>query len=83
MLYQETDSVQFKPRGGYRHSCLEAHADTLCQWIAEQPDLTLKELQGRCQDSLGVQIGITALWQQLGKLGLSFKKTVARQRARP
>ena len=80
--YQETGSVQPKQRGGYRHSCLETHVNTLCEWIAEQPDLTLKELQQRCLDVLNVRIGTTALWQQLDKLGLSFKKNVVRQRAR-
>jgi len=81
--YQQTGSVEPKQRGGYRHSRLEAHAETLHQWIAEQPDLTLHELQQRCSERLDVPIGITALWQQLDKLGLSFKKNAARQRTRP
>lgn len=80
--YLQTGSMQPKQRGGYRHSCLERHANTLRQWIAAQPDLTLKELQQRCLDVLGIRIGITALWQQLDRLGLSFKKNAARQRAR-
>lgn len=79
--YQLTGSLQPKQRGGYRHSCLEAHSDVLRGWIAEQPDLTLKELQQRCLELLNVRIGTTALWQQLDKLGLSFKKNAARQRA--
>ena len=79
--YQEAGGVEPKPRGGYRHSCLEEHANTLQQWIAEQPDLTLKELQQRCLGVLDIRIGITALWQQIDKLGLSFKKNAARQRA--
>ncbi len=80
--YQQTGSVKPKQRGGYRHSCLEAHADTLREWIAKQPDLTLHELQQRCLETFEVRIGTTALWQQLDKLGLSFKKNAARQRAR-
>lgn len=80
--YQQSGSIEPKQRGGYRHSRLEAHADTVRQWIAEQPDLTLQELQQRCMERLEVRIGITALWQQLDKLGLSFKKNAARQRAR-
>jgi len=80
--YQQTGSLEPKQRGGYRHSRLETHADTLRQWIAQQPDLTLHELQQRCVDVLDVHIGITALWQQLDKLGLSFKKNATRQRAR-
>jgi transposase len=80
--YQQTGSVKPKQRGGYRHSRMEAHTDTLREWIAQQPDLTLHELQQRVSEMLNVQIGITALWQQLDKLGLSFKKNAARQRAR-
>lgn len=80
--YKQTGSVTPKQRGGYRHSCLEAYAGTLRRWIAQQPDLTLHELQERCRKELHVRIGITALWQQLDKLGLSFKKNAARQRAR-
>lgn len=80
--YQKSGSVEPMQRGGYRRSRMEAHATTLRQWIAEQPDLTLQELRQRCMERLGVRIGATALWQQLDKLGLSFKKNAARQRAR-
>ena len=79
--YLQTGSVEPKQRGGYRRSRLEAHSNVLRQWIDEQPDLTLKELQQRCLDVLEVRIGTTALWQQIDKLGLSFKKNAARQRA--
>lgn len=79
--YRETGGVEPKQRGGYRHSCLEKYGNTIQQWIAEQPDLTLKELQQRCVEELDVRIGITALWQQIDKLGLSFKKNATRKRA--
>lgn len=78
--YLETGGVDPKQRGGYRHSRLEEHKNMLRQWIAAQPDLTLKELQQRCEEMLEIRIGITALWQQIDKLGLSFKKNAARQR---
>jgi len=37
-------------------------------------------LSERLQDQ-GIEIKITALWHQLDKWGLSFKKNAARQRA--
>jgi len=80
--YKETGGVMPKQRGGYRHSCLEKHDQALREWISQQPDLTLHEIQQRCLEEFGIRIGINALWKRLDKLGLSFKKNAARQRAR-
>jgi transposase len=77
-----TGACQPKQIGGYRRSRLEKHGRTLRRWIAEQPDLTLSELQKRCREQLQVTIGITALWHRLERLGLSYKKNDARRRAR-
>lgn len=73
---------QVKPRqiGGYRVSRLASHGPTLQKWIEAQNDLTLVELQERCRKRLRVQIGVNALWHQLEKLGLNFKKNGARRR---
>jgi transposase len=71
-----------KQVGGYRRSRLEKHDRRLRRWIAEQPDLTLGELQKRCREQLEIAIGITALWHRLEQLGLSYKKNDARRRAR-
>jgi transposase len=70
-----------KQIGGYRPSRLAKHDRTLQRWIENQPDLSLVELQQRCQDQLAVAIGITALWHRLRRLGLSYKKNDARRRA--
>jgi transposase len=75
--------VQPKPRGGYRRSRLQGHDQALRRWLQAQPDLTLAELCARCRRRLGVRLSLSALWQRLAKLGLSFKKNPARQRARP
>ncbi len=72
-----------KKVGGYRRSRLAPHGRTLHRWIQARPDLSLAELQQRCQEQLRVTIGITALWHQLRRLGLSYKKNDARRRARP
>src|ERR1700679_2205778 len=77
-----TGACQPKQIGGYRRSRLGKHDRTLRRWIAEQPDLTLGELQKRCREKLEVSIGITALWHRLEQLGLSYKKNDARRRAR-
>jgi transposase len=72
-----------KQIGGYRRSRLADHDRALRNWIEAQPDLTLAELQQRCQSRLGVAIGTTALWHRLRRLGLSYKKNDARRRTRP
>lgn len=82
-LQATTGSVLPKPRGGYRRSRLEKHDATLRRWIAEQPDLTLAELQERIARKLKVRLGITALWHRLEHLGLSYKKNLARRGAKP
>ena len=69
------------PIGGHRKSRLAEAEPMLRSWIAEQPDLTLAELQQRlAQHGLVAKIG--ALWHQLNKWRLTFKKNSARQRAR-
>jgi transposase len=70
-----------KQIGGHRRSRLQKHEKKLRRWLARQPDLTLAELQARCQSELQVQIRTTALWHQLDRWGLSFKKNDARRRA--
>jgi transposase len=72
-----------KKVGGYRRSRLANHDRTLQRWIEAKSDLSLAELQQRCQDRLQVRIGITALWHRLRRLGLSYKKNDARRRTRP
>ena len=67
--------------GGYRRSRLADSESVLRSWIAVEPDLTLAELQLRLA-ARGVPIKVGALWHQLNRWNLTFKKNVARQRAR-
>jgi transposase len=67
--------------GGYRRSCVAHLEETLRDWIEAEPNLTLAEMCGRLARE-GVEIKAPALWHQLDKWGLSFKKNAARQRAR-
>jgi len=78
----EVGHVRPKRRGGYRRSRLEGHEAVLREWIGSEPDLTLSELQQRLKEEKGVSIGINALWHGVERLGLTFKKKPARQRAR-
>ena len=67
--------------GGHRRSRLEEAEPALRSWIAAAPGLTLEELQERLA-ARGIAIKIGALWHQLNKWNLTFKKNAARQRAR-
>ena len=67
--------------GGYRRSRLSESESVLRSWIAAEPDLTLAELQLRLA-ARGVPIKVGALWHQLNRWNLTFKKNAARQRAR-
>ena len=68
------------PMGGHRRSRIAHLEGTIRGWIESQPDLTLAELCERLQGE-GITIKSPALWHQLDRWGLSFKKNPARQRA--
>ena len=78
---QETGVRSSFQIGGHRRSRLEAAEPALRGWIAAEPGLTLAELQERLA-AQGIAIRIGALWHQLNKWNLTFKKNPARQRAR-
>jgi transposase len=67
--------------GGYRRSRVAEMEATLRGWLKAQPDLTLAEMCARLLER-HIEIKPPALWHQLNKWGLSFKKKPARQRAR-
>lgn len=67
--------------GGHRRSRLAEREQMLRRWIAAEPDLTLVEMRQRLAQQ-GVSIKIGALWHQLNKWNLTFKKNLTRQRAR-
>ena len=81
---QHVKTGQCRPKkiGGYRRSRLEKHDRVLRRWLTEQVDLTLRQLQQRCQEHLQIRIGTNALWHRIDHLGLSYKKNDARRRAR-
>jgi Transposase and inactivated derivatives len=71
-----------RKRGGYKKSHLLPFFKDIKRWLKEDPCMTLAQMSDRCALEFGIIIKSTALWQQLDKLGLSFKKNDTRQRAR-
>jgi transposase len=63
------------PVGGHRRSRIAHREADIRQWIEATPDITLAELSERLAAE-GIQIKAPALWHQLDKWGLSFKKTL-------
>ena len=64
--------------GGHRRSRVAAMEPVLRAWIEKEPGLSLTELCQRLAEQ-GVSIKIGALWHQLNKWNLTFKKDAARQ----
>jgi len=78
---QETGVRSSFQIGGHRRSRVQDAEPALRRWIADEPGLTLEELRERlAEQGIGIKIG--ALWHQLNKWNLTFKKNAARQRAR-
>jgi transposase len=67
--------------GGYRRSRLAEMEGELRAWIAAEPGLTLADIQQRVIQR-GVSIKIGALWHQMDKWSLTFKRNSERQLAR-
>jgi transposase len=78
---QETGVRSSFQIGGHRRSRVQEAEPVLRRWIAAEPGLTLEELRERLAKQ-GIAIKIGALWHQLNKWNLTFKKNAARQRAR-
>ena len=73
-----TGSVAPARYGGHRRPVLAPHEDVLRALVAEQPDITLAEIQAEIQAELCRQRGITVclarIHVRLRRLGLRHKK---------
>jgi transposase len=67
--------------GGHRRSRVAGMESVIRGWIEQEPGLSLAELCQRLATH-GVAMKAAALWHQLNKWNLTFKKNSARQRAR-
>lgn len=80
--YLDEGSIEARQRGGYKRSRLEPVMKILKRWLKSDSNITLSDMSERCLQEFGIRINSTALWQQLDKHGLSYKKNSTRQRAR-
>jgi transposase len=79
---RETGSVSPDKFGGYKTFTLEPHADRVRKLVAEQPDITLAELQVRLAKEK-VKVSQSGISRFLYHINLSFKKKSTRGRTRP
>jgi Transposase and inactivated derivatives len=69
-------------QGGYKVSKLSKISSTIKAWLRKQPDMTLEQMQQRCEGELGIAVGRMTMWDHLDRMGLTFKKNSSRSRAR-
>src|ERR1700730_6851931 len=74
-LHRETGSVGSAKFGGYKDFALAAHEDLVRQLVAEQPDITLAELEDRLTKKK-ITVGKSSISRFLHHLKLPFKKKV-------
>jgi transposase len=79
-LHRETGSVGSAKFGGYKDFVLAAHEDLVRQLVAEQPDITLAELEDRLTKKK-ITVGKSSISRFLHHLKLPFKKKLAGSRA--
>ena len=72
-LHRETGSVDPAKFGGYKDFTLAAHEDLVRQLVAEQPDITLAELEDRLRKKK-ITVGKSSISRFLHHLKLPFKK---------
>jgi transposase len=79
--YRATGSAAARPIGGNRPYALTAERGWLLNRITEQPDVTLRALLAELAQR-GIKVSYYAVWHFFEHEGISFKKKLARQRAR-
>jgi transposase len=79
-LHRETGGVESAKFGGYKDFALAAHEDLVRQLVAEQPDITLAELEERLRKKK-ITVGKSSISRFLHHLKLPFKKKLAGSRA--
>jgi transposase len=72
--WQDTGSVEPKPRGGFRHGKLKPHREFILGVVAERPDITMPELAQVLLAAKDVKIDPSNLSKFLIGCGLSYKK---------
>jgi transposase len=78
-LWRTSGNVCAAKFGGYKGHALKSHGERLKRWVAEQPDITLGELQRRLAGEK-VRVSTSAIFRFLRHLQLTLKKSPARGR---
>lgn len=81
-LWNETGSVNPRPRGGFRHGKLRPHKAFILKTVAARGDITMPELAAMLQAAKNVLVHPVTLSKFLIGCGLSYKKNTSGQRAR-
>ena len=81
-LHRETGSVRPAKFGGYKGYALAAHEELVRQLVAQQPDITLAELEAVLAKKK-VTVGQSSISRFLHHLKLRFKKKSAGRRTGP
>jgi putative transposase len=81
-LFRETGSVSSAKFGGYKDFALAAHEALIRRLVAEQPDITLAELEARLAKKK-ISVGKSSISRFLHHLKLPFKKKSSGGRAGP
>src|SRR4051812_1342423 len=74
-----------RPRamGGDRRSRLREHGTRVLQLVAQQPDLTLREIRSALAVSCGITVGLSPVYRFLVAHNVTLKKDPTRGRAEP
>jgi transposase len=78
----QTGSPAALPMGGKKPFKLSEESDWILRRLAEKPDITGRELLAELHER-NVDVSYYAVWNFLDRAGLSYKKNLARSRARP
>ena len=81
-LHRESGSVRSAKFGGYKDFTLAAHEDLVRQLVADQPDITLSELEARLAKKK-ITVGKSSISRFLHHLKLPFKKKSSGGRTGP
>src|SRR6266851_4456913 len=74
-LHRETGSISSAKFGGYKDFALAAHEDLVRQLVAEQPDITLAELEARLAKRK-ITVGKSSISRFLHHLKLPIRKNL-------
>jgi transposase len=66
--------AESRAMGGDHRSRLLEHRPAVLELLAQQPDLTLRELRGMLAVGHGITVGLTSLWRFLRAQQITLKK---------